>query len=397
MSEILPSGVKHLHGSLYLVKFDLLKIADPEPNEKKYEFKNPRTLTQKGQSDLFDKIESAKLRTSIKSKSLMMPFICRWKKEVETYVIQLVGGERRYRALAYLINKKEMVRDHRSPDEETEFTSADIVYHEVLCQIYSVENDIEALSLSYTENDCRLDQGHGTDIAMVVQLRECKATDAEILATLSKDDKWLKETTKLMVELPENVLQDLIEDRIERSAALEFISIKDTHGLEVAEKSLEAAHDSTQKLFDKKKKKIDVKLNELSEREEIAEGELADAKLSGDVESASKAEADLESVKSKVKRVSSKRTSLKKSTGKQQIRNSFRSISGTGARSTILRSAKIQDAYIDKINQIIDVEKFDDSILTPEKIMALRLSCGLISEILKGNTNCEEIIKKYFA
>jgi ParB-like chromosome segregation protein Spo0J len=74
-------------------------------------FDNPRRLTKKGDAELTDKQLSLELRESIKKHTLLSPLICRWAQDGEGYYPQLVGGERRYRALSYLRTKKELVND----------------------------------------------------------------------------------------------------------------------------------------------------------------------------------------------------------------------------------------------------------------------------------------------
>ena len=77
----LPDSIKHLHGTLYLVPFDLIEIAENDSTSGKYGFENPRRYTEQGQNDLNDSELSEVLREDIKDKGLMVPIICRWMQE----------------------------------------------------------------------------------------------------------------------------------------------------------------------------------------------------------------------------------------------------------------------------------------------------------------------------
>jgi SOS response regulatory protein OraA/RecX len=173
----------------------------------------------------------------------MTPFVCRWKRgEDGKLYIQMVGGERRHRAVDFLRRKKELVKDPRTAslndrmDYEYQYRPADEVYHQVLCQIYAVSDDIEALAFAYTENDCRINQGPGHDVAVVMELRQAGASDERIMEVMSKDEKWLRDTDSLVEQLGEATLKELIEDRIDREAALELLHVKEKHGEDVATK-----------------------------------------------------------------------------------------------------------------------------------------------------------------
>ena len=116
-NDELPEGVEQVSATFYKIPFDLIHTTDDEDFEEQsseYLFSNPRRLTKQGDSELIDKQLSSELRESIKKHCLLSPLVCRWVKDEEGYYPQLVGGERRYRALSYLRNKKELVKIGRA-------------------------------------------------------------------------------------------------------------------------------------------------------------------------------------------------------------------------------------------------------------------------------------------
>ncbi len=409
--EKLPDGVKHLHGALYLVKFDLLKIADPENidgEKKEYEFRNPRTLTEKGQQSIFDKRKAHEMRESIKEKTLMNPFVCRWKTEDKALSIQMVGGERRHRAISWLRSKRELVKDPSTArlndnlEYEYDFHPADKVYEYVLCQVYSVNNDIDALSLSYTENDCRINQGEGSDVAMVVELRRCGASDETIMAAMSKDEKWLCDTDTIISGLSENALSDLLEDRIEREAALELVSFKEKYGEEVVEKALIIAHEVSQKDFKKRFDQLSANVESAMTDKELAEAAVVEAEFQG--EDVTSAQAAVVESDAKVQRTVKERNQDKPRTGASHVRGGVRAVTGgkgglataPAPRSLVLRGPKIKEFYVDPLEDLIKKGGKSVELDGDANVDALNLAIKLVRGILGGDTEAMDIIRLHY-
>src|SRR5690606_19071368 len=165
------------------------------------------------------------------------------------------------------------VRLNDQGEYEYEWHTADVVYDKVLCQVFAAKSDLEALALAYAENQCRQNLTDGHDIAMVMELRQHGANDEKIMEIMQKEEKWLRDTDNLIQNLDESSLKELIEDRIDREAALELAKIEDvdlrTKIREVAD--AKSAEDSQRK-YTRLQKKVMSALDE----QEIAEGSLAD-------------------------------------------------------------------------------------------------------------------------
>jgi hypothetical protein len=417
----LPDGITHLHGAMYLVRFNLLQVPDPDAKcgdeaNKEYEFRNPRTLTEKGQSVLFDKQKSQEMRDSIREKTLLTPFICRWKNKA----VQMVGGERRHRAVSWLIHKKEMVKDPRSlkfnddMEPQYDYSPADQVYEFVLCQIYHASNDLDALALAYTENDCRVNQGPGHDIAMVLELRKCGASDEKIMGVMSKDEKWLRDTDNLIAGLDESTLRDVIEDTIDREAALELLPIKEKFNEEVTAKVKEVAKDLADKDYKKRFERLTKRLTEARDEQEIAEGNVADSSFRSDAQQAEDQESLTEAT-AKVQRIAKDRAGDKPKVTPGNVRSGLRVIVGEGesedgegtaapsggarppTQPKALRYAKIKEAYIDVLDDLVKKggkhPEFKEFTASPD---ACKLAKKLISALATGDSECIEIIRLHY-
>lgn len=310
----IPEGCKHLFGQMFMIPFGVIRA--PEDGE------NPRTLTELGLSVLLDKRLSADLRESIKNHTLLCPLVCRWVKEGDTYYPKVIGGERRYRGLDFLIRKREMVADPRSVQLDNgewvyDFQPADEVYASVPCQVFAVNDDLEALELSWAENKNRINLTDGHEIAEVIKLRECNADDERILSILQRDEKWLRDTDKLIASLDDDTLKDLLESRIDRASAMDLASIED---VQVRTQVRAAANQASQVAADRKVKKLQKQVDAALEEQDIAESVAADGDFHEGEESVADAKAAVETAKTKVRRVVKERDNAKPVTTAKDVK-----------------------------------------------------------------------------
>lgn len=308
----IPEGSKHLFGALFAVPFASIRVPDTseEAAEAKYKFSNPRMNTEAGQSDLLDKRLSAELRENIKARTLLCPLVCRWVQDGDKLYPQLVGGDRRYRALDFLIRKKEIVTDPRNVKTndagEWEYSqcSAHDAYEFVPCQIFQVNNDLDALALAWAENKSRINLSEGAEVAEVIKLRKTNATDERILEILQQDEKWLADTDSLIANLDVDSLGDLLEGRIDRSSAFELLSIEDT---DVRGKVRTAANELAAEACKVKVQRLRKQVLDALESREIAQGAVADATFQNDNEAVAEAKAVVADAEKKVKRTIAER------------------------------------------------------------------------------------------
>jgi len=263
----LPEGSRHLTGNLFMVPFS--SILAPK--------NNPRLLTERGQSDIVDKNLSSQLRESIKKNTLLNPLVCRWVKDGDKVAPMVVGGDRRYRSLDFLIRKKEMVADPRTPkvNEKGELMSrtapADEAYEFVPCQIFMCRDDLDALVLAWAENKTRINLTDGHEIVEVIQLRDNGASDAKIMEVLQQDSKWLSDTDRLIASLDSHTLADLIEGRLDRNSAVELAGIEDE---KVRNQVRVAAHESATETSGRRIARLLRRAEQAEANEDIAKGEV---------------------------------------------------------------------------------------------------------------------------
>jgi len=400
----IPEGCKHLYGAFFSIPFDELRTPDIDEEDSSdreaYKFKNPRLLTEKGQSELLDKRLSAELRESIKNHTLLNPLVCRWVQEGDDYFPQLVGGDRRYRALDFLIRKKEIVTDPSSLqlNEKGEWVynqcSADIAYATIPCQVFAVNNDLEALALAWAENKGRINLTEGHEIAEVIKLREVGASDDKIIDILQQDEKWLAESDSLIAKLDADTLADLLENRIDRESAFELCSIEDES---MRSKVRVAANEASKEACNRKIKRIQKQIESALERKEIAEGSIADAEFQEDEVAVAEAKNDLSIAEKKVNRSVKERDATKPVTTLKDVKKAevdtgvkpSKSSRGEDNRPLrILSQKKIQDG-IDYIDAIIENngrcldDKFNGG---PELVAVL----GLVRKIINNNILANE-------
>lgn len=395
----LPAGCRHLYGNLFIVPFQLIKTPGvDEAADGQYHFKNPRLLIERGQADLLDKKLSTELRESIKNKTLLNPLVCRWVEEADGFVPTILGGDRRYRCLDFLIRKREMVVDprHISMEEGRWSQSrvpADEAYEFVLCQVFPCNDDLEALALSWAENKCRINLTDGHEIAEVIKLREVDAPDSKILEILQRDQKWLAETDKLISSLDASTLADLLEGRIDRTSAQELAQIEDTNVRDqVREKANEAARESCHKKMERIKKQLEKTMD----AEELAEGAVA---FAADEESAQEAAEALEKVRADKRTLAKQVEETRPVATAKDVRAAAGEVSGNNQKRP--PSKKI------KPNQIKEAAEYFHSLIKNNgkcpsgqftaHIDALKLAHRLFTEnLLKDNDDWEDTLRTHY-
>jgi hypothetical protein len=326
--EKLPAGTKHLFGNMHMVPFNSIKTPDPEETKDgEYQFRNPRFLTERGQADLLDRKLSTELRESIKNHTLLNPLVCRWVEDGDKFIPMVIGGDRRYRALEYLIRKKEEVLDPRGVKASEDGwkygkVSAELAYEFVPCQIFVCNNDLQALALAWAENKSRINLTEGHEIAEVAKLRAANATDSQIVEILQQDSKWLAETDRLINGLDANTLSDLFEGRIDRHSAIELGAIDDE---EIREKVRTAANEAAAESCQKRIGRIQSQIEKVLDRKEIAECDLAVAETP---KQRKKAQQEIDSATQEAATMTNKRNAMQPLANSRDVRQASRDITG---------------------------------------------------------------------
>lgn len=399
--ERLPDGCRHLYGNLFIVPFQ--SIRTPEIQESvdvdgEYKFGNPRLLVERGQADLLDKKISSELRDSIKNHTLLNPLVCRWIADGDKSYPMILGGDRRYRSLDYLIRRKEQVVDPRVVfmDENQRWSyhrvPANEAYEFVVCQVFACNDDLEALALAWAENKGRINLTEGHEIAEVIKLREVKASDGKILEILQRDQKWLAEVDRLIAGLDHKTLADLMEGRIDKNSAVELLKIEDTN---VRDQVRQTAVEQAQETFQKKFQRIKGKLEKTLVAEELAEGAVAMAE--GETEK-QEAEEELAKVRADKKSLSKKVDQTRPVATANDVRAASSEISGEerASKRKILQKNQIKDGAEYLSSLIRNNGSCLDGSFTAH-IDALRLAHKLMTEnILKNNTDWRSTLMDHY-
>lgn len=383
----LPEDVKHLYASIYAVPFGMIKIpeANEEDDDEEHFFRNPRMNTEAGQNDLMDKRRSAELRESIKHQTMLNPLVCRWVEEDGEYYPQLVGGDRRYRALDFLIRKNEIVRDPRvaaaigeNGNWEYKEAPAAEAYALIPCQVFSVENDLDALALSWAENKNRIDLTEGCEIAEVINLRNIGADDEKICEILQRDEKWLAETDKLVEDLDASTLTDLLENRMTRATAIELGNIEN---IELRDKVRVRANEVAQESCSRKVRRIQKQLTSALDERELAEGSVAEAEFNADEAAIEEAEKKVAAAEKKVVKAAKERDEAVPVASVKNVRDAKEELSDDDDDEPkevvprLLRAAKLKEQleYIDALIQSNGQCLEDTFVIDVDHLKLLRL------------------------
>lgn len=405
MSFDLPESVKHLHGTLFLVPFDFIEVPEAERDSGRYQFTNPRLITESGQSDILDKELFNVLKEDIKNKTLMVPLICRYVKETKS--IQLVGGDRRYRVLSALIKDREFVRDASNIIEgedgyEYGWRTADLVYENVVCQVYNVDNDLDALAYSYSENACRKNLSDGHDVALLMELRKYKATDDQIISILQKNKLWLRDTDHLVKKLDANSLNDLLEGRINRLAAIKLIDIEDVEERnQVREAANKMAEDRSQSKVGRDQRR----LNRASTKKQIAEVDLSVAEQSGDETEIELAQSNFDDASVKVSDAIARQRETRNVTKGKDIEAATKVVSGGDKekKTKSLKQEVIKENFVDYMTKVYKNDGLcleeDPLFSIPKQVSRkelLMFAIRIAKSIQIGEDNCTKVFQKCF-
>ena len=399
----LADGIKHLYGNLYLVPFKAIHIVtDANQKNSKYTFTNPRLLTEKGQKTLTNKESSAKLRHDIKNHGMMHPFVCVWFEKNGKMCPKLIGGHNRANALSKLMADNEKVKDisKEQPSMMTlnsnkeivfldEFNSASKVYENVICTIYAVDEELDSLELSYSENNCRENLTSGHDVAILRELIRVKASDEKIIKVLQKDEKWLRSVKHLLDSIDSTTLEDLIEDRITIESAFELLKIND---MEVRHSVRDSAIQESMEDYEKKLNRIKKQITSALIDKDIQEGNLVEAKFHDNKSKADKAEEAIKEIEQKSQRLATKVQTMQPKATIKNVKSakSSHNVNNIQKRGLKGKSIQMMYEYINSMLELAEVNNADEII-----VGKLQLCRSLTKAILDGNQDWKKIFSEF--
>ena len=232
----LPEGCEIVEGTnICIVPFNLMSLPDDVEYEGKG-FTNPRNITEASAASHIDAKCAKDLRDSIINHGLLTPLAVRFVIDNHGKPkFMVIGGERRFRTISKLIDENTLVSTGKDlvvhPDGElcSIQKNAKIVFNKVPCQVYFCRSDQEAYAISWAENKNRQPLTDGVEVAEVQSFRRQGYSDLFITGTLQREYKWLEITDKLLKNLDEDTLSDLLNDRIARDAAIKLLNFENVN------------------------------------------------------------------------------------------------------------------------------------------------------------------------
>jgi ParB family chromosome partitioning protein len=349
--SIFGDDVQHLHGNLFRVKREKIKLAKSglSSQDGKLVYGNPRWFINKNgipeaKGISVEKSKMEELRNSIQDEGLENPIRLRVIEGKRSH-LEVINGERRFRSIEELCE-----RDVKCFDPATgEQKNAGEVFEWVDARIEFMD-DKTALRVALKPNETSELIGDLANLNVVKVLRDSGFDDQEILKSTGKSISWLRETEKI-ISLDEVCLSHFHEEKINRKVAIHLSQIEDTDErlalLEKVTNTAIARHAEKKKLAQKKHEKAE---------EEAAIQEAA-------AELASKyGDEDESEVQDKSKKAKIKVKKLKEES--EKIESSLPTATAKDLDNIIeskpLSAKKIQSIYIETILAILENEGFDD-------------------------------------
>jgi len=398
--------IKRLYGNLHLVPFTMIDLAERrnESESGSYHFSNPRHLTEFGENQTLHNKESHQLMIdSIRDMGLLNPIAVR----IINGRAQLIAGESRYRAIAWLTNKKEKVKDPNSGklNESTgcceySYHPANEVYGMVPCQIFDGSTDLEALAISYAENRIRQQLSDGHDVALLRELRADEdIEDSKICTILCKEPQWVRETDKLISGLDSETLTAFCENRINREAAKKLLKECETdeHRQAVLKKTISIS----EQVAKEQAEKLDEYIEAALEQEEIFDGEAAAQEHLGDEPAAAEAREKAEKAKKKAKKGKADKNKVKATGKSKHVDQATHDLTGS-APPKCLRGPKIVKHYQEPLLELLVEDNIRGNVVKGHdnsynlSVQAVELAVRIVEGIVNGDTDVHSMLKETY-
>ena len=386
ISSIFGDNTQHLHGNLFRVKRSEIRLSKPgiHCEDGSLVYGNPRWHTNKqGEQEAkgMDKSGMEELRNSIQDEGLENPIRLRVVKEYNKFFLEVINGERRFRCIEELCERKVPCFDC-STDEDR---NASEIYDWVDCRIDFMD-DKTALRVALKPNATSEVIGDAASIHVVKVLKEAGYDDQEILKSTGKSISWLRETEKIS-GLDEVCLQNFKQNKINRTVALHLALVENVdERLEMLQKIKESAEIRQSE----KMKKIDDKRAKTEQEIECEEASAHLAKKYGDDESAEIHSKKSEKAKNKAKAIEGEQKKASSKTAKATSKD-------LGVSSPLSHN-KIQSLYIDLIAAIIEGEGFDDEGNSfGLNLELLSPIAEILKEIMDGNKESMDVLLEHCA
>lgn len=365
--DVFGDDVVHLHGNLYRVKRDRIRIARSgvSVEDGKLVYGNPRWFLN-GQGEMEARgTESSKmeeLKSSIQNSGMDNPLRLRPVEADGENFLEVVNGERRFRCITHLCDAEEMCHDSAS-GKKAKATKA---YEWVDCRI-DLLDDKAALAMALKTNETSEVIGDLASIYVVKALRESGHDDQEILKATGKSLSWLRETDRIM-GLDEVSLEHFRSDQITRKAAIQLALIENAEErISILERIVEVARNRKAARL----QSLEGSARKSEEESEIADAAAYAAKNGGDDEESERLDKKSKAAKKKAEEAKAESDKVSSKPAKADARD-IKNAKGPNP----LAHSKIKSEFIDLIESIIESGGFD------EDGDSLGLDIGILSAVL---------------
>lgn len=375
IADMFGTDVKHLHGNLYRVRRERIRIARAGVGveDGQLVYGNPRWFVNKDGNQEARGIDSSKmeeLKSSIQGSGLDNPIRLR-PVDADGGYLEIVNGERRFRCIESLCEDQAICHDSSSGDSG----SADAVYEWIDCRIDEMD-DCEALAVALKTNETSEVIGDLASIEVVKALRAAGYDDQDVLKATGKSLSWLRETDRI-IGLDDVCLDHFQRDQITRKAALKLALIENA---EERLSLLEQIVDIARGRHESKIRDLDKQIEDAEESEIINSAAAEVATKLGEEAEAKKLAAAGSRAKKKVEEARDERQKVSSKPPKADVRDINR-VKGKKSKvkdddSGASRLAGCHKEYVSLIEQIIESEGFD------EDGDSLGIDLGILSAVL---------------
>jgi ParB-like nuclease domain len=404
----IPEGIDFLGEELYQVPWDMLELLDDdddfdwdsdclEQEDQAIQITNPRRYDGHG----FDQQSMFDLYRSLISNGQVCPFLVRWRRRDDgTVFLQILDGERRYRNTKRLKQQNEMCWSRKAGKK----LPASEVFQKITCKCINA-TDEEAISLMNAVSMTNVAWGEGATAKLIWKMRhKFHFSDEKILEKTGKSEQWLREQDKicqLRIDGDTKTFLYLCEDKINRALCLQLCKIKD---VKKRHYYLDQCYEDAISRRDEEVAEADSALDRAEQKEEIAEGQLAEAQEKNDPEAIQEAQQQLEDARQKSEEKRDERQQADKPRGKTSSlrrvaeREQERTEGGEEDVRSPLRAKKVEELYLRPIQELIKskgvLESTGKKILEDEECFVLRYVERVLDGQLKGIKDVMGILKR---
>ena len=379
--------VRHIHGNLFRVALDAISKAREgiSAEDGRLVYGNPRWFSnENGEMEArgIEEFKMEELKSSIKERGVDHPIRLRVAESGGGFFLEIVNGERRFRAINEMIDADEKCFDVASGSA----LPASEVYGLVECRIEYMDDDT-ALRCALAMNETSEVIGESANINVVKVLRESGYDDQDILRATGKSFSWLRETERI-IGLDKVCLENFQNETINRNVALRLALIEDMEErMSTLDRILSVSRERHQEKVAQSKKKAERARMDAEVEDAMAQS--ASKKGNGDLAEKHKANSKVASARAKQADEQSEkmRSSKSKATGKDMDK-------AQGGSNKPLSHAKINSKYMKPLEKLLANNGVCDDHGEFDVILLMAIQ-SILESIMAGNSDIWSVLEEH--